>query len=188
MLQQTSLQNEHVMAAEWEKCENLQELDLSATDLSKECLMDVLPRIPNIKWMALGQLDGLTDAVFKHWVDNANLKELISIDLDASDNLTEEAVFNFVNVYGPQLQGIFTFNDSFELVTKKVTLHLILGLALSGMPHVTDGLWNSIFSKLKQARILVMGTSDRMGVKIHVVHLVDAMSKNCPDLERLEFR
>ncbi len=56
------------------------------------------------------------------------------------------------------------------------------------MPHVTDGLWNSIFSKLKAARILVMGTSDRMGVKIHVDHLVDAMSKNCPMLERLEFR
>ena len=63
-----------------------------------------------------------------------------------------------------------------------------LGLALSGMPHVTDGLWNSIFSKLKQARILVMGTTDRMSAKIHVDHLVDAMSKNCPHLERLEFR
>ena len=56
------------------------------------------------------------------------------------------------------------------------------------MPHVTDGLWNSIFSKLKQARILVMGTTDRMSAKIHVDHLVDAMSKNCPHLERLEFR
>ena len=49
MLQQTGLQNEHVMAAEWEKAENLQELDLTATDLSKECLMDVLPRIPAIR-------------------------------------------------------------------------------------------------------------------------------------------
>jgi len=166
MLQQTSLQNEHVMAAEWEKADNLQELDISATDLSKECLMDVLPRIPALQWLSAGQLDGMTDAVFKHWVDNANLKELISLDVDASDNLTEEALFNFINVYGPQLKG----------------------LALSGMPHVTDGLWNSIFSKLKQARILVMGTTDRMSAKIHVDHLVDAMSKNCPHLERLEFR
>ena len=67
-------------------------------------------------------------------------------------------------------------------------LSIFAGLALSGMPHVTDGLWNSIFSKLKSSRILVMGTSDRMALKIHVDHLVDAMSKNCPDLERLEFR
>ena len=49
MLKQTSLQNDHVMAAEWEKAENLQELDISATDLSKDCLMDILPRIPAIK-------------------------------------------------------------------------------------------------------------------------------------------
>jgi hypothetical protein len=42
---------------------------------------------------------------FQHWVDNANLKELISLDVDASDNLTEEALFNFINVYGPQLKG-----------------------------------------------------------------------------------
>ena len=48
MMQQTCLQNEHVMAAEWEKADNLQELDLTATDLSKECLLDILPRIPAI--------------------------------------------------------------------------------------------------------------------------------------------
>ena len=65
MLQQTSLQNEHVQAAEWEKADNLQELDITATDLSKECLMDILPRIPAIKWISVGQLDGMTDAVFK---------------------------------------------------------------------------------------------------------------------------
>ena len=50
MMQQTSLQNEHVMAAEWEKADNLQELDLTATDLSKECLLDILPRIPAIRY------------------------------------------------------------------------------------------------------------------------------------------
>jgi hypothetical protein len=65
MLQQTSLENEHVMAAEWDKVDNLQELDISGTDLSKECLMDILPKIPAIRWLSVGQLDGLTDNVFK---------------------------------------------------------------------------------------------------------------------------
>merc|ERR1712018_823826 len=166
MIQQTSLQNEHVMAAEWEKAENLQEIDLTATDLSKECLMDVLPRIPAIRWISLGQLDGLTDNVFKHWMDHANLKELISLDLDASDNLTEEMIYSFVSSHGLHLQG----------------------LSLSGMPHVTDTLWNSILTKLKNAKILIMGTTERMTLKIHVDHLIDAISKNCPNLERLEFR
>ena len=70
----------------------------------------------------MGQLDGLTDNVFKHWMDHANLKELISIDLDASDNLTEETLFSFVSAYGSQLQGnsinirvaLLFFKNSFQ--------------------------------------------------------------------------
>ena len=56
------------------------------------------------------------------------------------------------------------------------------------MPHVTDSLWNTIIPKLKNAKILIMGTAERMTLKIHVDHLVDSMSKNCPYLERLEFK
>ena len=63
-----------------------------------------------------------------------------------------------------------------------------LGLALSGMVHITDQLWNSTLQKLKNARILVMGTDERMSMKIHVDHLIDAVAKNCASLERLEFR
>ena len=42
-----------------------QELDITATDLSKECLMEVLTKIQNIRWLSAGQLDGMTDAVLK---------------------------------------------------------------------------------------------------------------------------
>ena len=42
-----------------------QELDITATDLSKECLMEVLTKIQSIRWLSAGQLDGMTDAVFK---------------------------------------------------------------------------------------------------------------------------
>ena len=38
-------------------------------------------------------------------MENANLKELIAIDLDGSDNLTEDILLKFINKYGPQLQG-----------------------------------------------------------------------------------
>ena len=58
------------------------------------------------RWLSIGQLDGLTDNVFKHWMDHANLKELISLDLDASDNLTEEMIYSFVSSHGLHLQGM----------------------------------------------------------------------------------
>ena len=64
----------------------------------------------------------------------------------------------------------------------------IEGLALSGMGHVTDTLWNSYLPKLVNARILVMGTSEQIQTKIHVDHMVDSLARYCPRLERLEFR
>ena len=67
-------------------------------------------------------------------------------------------------------------------------LYLVLGLCLGGMVHVTDQLWNSTLTKLRNARIIVMGTDQRMAMKIHVDHLIDAVAKNCNKLERLEFR
>ena len=63
-----------------------------------------------------------------------------------------------------------------------------VGLSLAGMNHVTDGLWNSCLPRLKFAQILIMGSAERMAVKIHVDHLIDAIAKHCSKLERLEFR
>ena len=39
-------------------------------------------------------------------MEHGNLKELIAIDLDSSDNLSEEIIFKFISIYGPQLQGM----------------------------------------------------------------------------------
>ncbi len=38
-------------------------------------------------------------------MDHANLKELRAVDLDSSDNLTEDTLGKFINSYGPQLKG-----------------------------------------------------------------------------------
>ncbi len=38
------------------------------------------------------------------------------------------------------------------------------------------------------ARILVMGTTDRLSTKIHVDQLMDAIANNCGNVERLELR
>ncbi len=61
-------------------------------------------------------LSGKLFFFFQHWMEHANLKELIAIDLDASDNLTEELLGKFINNYGPQLKGrkkslVFSFRN-----------------------------------------------------------------------------
>jgi len=166
MLQQTNLQYEDVMAVEWENASALQELDITATDLPKECLLDVLTRIPSLSWLSAGQLDGMNDNVLARWMDSGKCADLRAIDLDASDNITEDMLGKFIERFGGQLEG----------------------LCLSGMGHVTDTLWNNSLHLLKNARIIVMGTSERLGIKIHVDHMIDSLAKHCHRLERLEFR
>lgn len=58
----SDLISEHVMQVEWEKT-SLQELDITATDLSTECLIDMLSRIPNLRFLSAGQLNGFNDSV-----------------------------------------------------------------------------------------------------------------------------
>lgn len=67
----TSLKSEYVMQAEWDKCA-LQELDITATDLSTECLIDLLTRIPALKFLCAGQINGFNDSVLKAWVEMGN--------------------------------------------------------------------------------------------------------------------
>ncbi|XP_022916129.1 F-box/LRR-repeat protein 2 isoform X2 [Onthophagus taurus] len=161
----TSLQSEYLMQVEWEKC-NLQEFDITATDLSTECLTDLLTRIPGLRFFSAGQLNGFNDSVLKAWAEHGNPRNLIALDLDSSDNLSEEAIYKFISKYGGQLWG----------------------LGISGMPHITDSLCTSILPILKNLKILVMGTQERLGVNVLVDQLMDCVANNCPILERLELR
>ncbi|XP_039300652.1 F-box/LRR-repeat protein 12 isoform X2 [Nilaparvata lugens] len=165
LMNQTNLQSEYVMQVEWEKtC--LQELDITATDLSTECLIDMLTRIPALRFLMAGQLNGFNDSVLKAWMEHGNPRSVVALDLDMSDNLSDEALYKFLFKHGQQL----------------------LGLSLSGMPHITDQLWQSVLPILTNAKIIIMGTNERLGVNIHVDQLMDGIANNCPALERLELR
>ncbi|XP_031620016.1 F-box/LRR-repeat protein 2 isoform X2 [Contarinia nasturtii] len=162
----TSLKSEYVMQVEWEKCA-LQELDITATDLSTECLIDLLTRIPALKFLAAGQNNGFNDSVLKAWSESGKTAQsLIALDLDSSDNLTDEGIHKFLQRHGPQLHAC----------------------VLSGMPHITDQLWMSVLPILTNVKIIVMGTNEKIGVNIHVDQLMDTIASNCANLERLELR
>lgn len=123
------LQDEHVMAAEWDKtC--LQELDITATELSSECLVDLLTRLPGLKYLSAGQQDGFTDYVLKEWVDKGCTKNLIALDLDKNENISEELLLKFLKQHGPILKG----------------------LQLSGLPHLTEQFWSTVIPMLRHIK------------------------------------
>lgn len=81
----------------------------------------MLTRIPALKFLSAGQINGFNDAVLKAWMESGNCKSLLSLDLDASDNLSDEILSKFVTRYGAQLQACI----------------------LSGMAHITDQVNNN---------------------------------------------
>lgn len=72
----SGLKSEYVMQVEWEKS-SVQELDITATDLSTECLIDMLTRIPSLRFLSAGQLNGFNDSVLKNWIENGNPRNLV---------------------------------------------------------------------------------------------------------------
>lgn len=124
------LKSDYVMEVEWEKC-SLQELDVTATDLSTECLIDMLTRIPALKFLSAGQINGFNDSVLKAWSEaGKTAQSLIALDLDSSDNLTDDGIQRFLHRHGAQLHACL----------------------LSGMPHITDQLWMHVLPILSNAR------------------------------------
>ncbi|XP_022167667.1 F-box/LRR-repeat protein 2 isoform X1 [Myzus persicae] len=165
LMNQTNLISEYLMQVEWEKS-SVQELDISGTDLSTECLIDMLIRIPNLKFLSAGQLNGFNDTVLSSFMEQGNVRSLIALNLDYSDNLSDEGLYKFLSRYGHQLQG----------------------LSLAGMPHITDQLWNTVLPVLNNVIIMVMGTQERLSGNVLVDQLMDGIATNCPRLERLELK
>lgn len=126
----SGLKSEYVMEVEWEKCA-LQELDITATDLSTESLIDLLTRIPALRFLSAGQINGFNDSVLKAWSEGGKTAQsLIALDLDSSDNLTDDGIHKFLQRHGSQLHACI----------------------LSGMTHITDQLWMSVLPILKNAK------------------------------------
>lgn len=123
------LQDDHMMAVEWEKtC--LMELDITASELSTDCLINVLCRIPALRYLSAGQQDCFTDVVLKDFIENGNYKSLISLDLDRNENLSEEMLLHFLKIQAPMLRG----------------------LQLSGIPHLTEQFWTVVLPSLKNIK------------------------------------
>lgn len=101
-------------AVEWEKT-NLQELDITATELSTECLMDILTRIPALRYLSAGQQDCFTDLAFKEFMEKGNIKSLQALDLDRNENISDETLLKFLKIQAPMLRGSQTIHLSLFL-------------------------------------------------------------------------
>lgn len=82
------------------------------------------------RFLRAGQINGFNDSVLKAWMEMGNPKTLIALDLDSSDNISDEALHKFISRHGGQLSACI----------------------LSGMPHITDQMWMSVLPILANAK------------------------------------
>lgn len=97
---------------------------------SVPCIWQKKFHIESVKWNQRINTLCFVFQVLKAWTENGNTRSLIALDLESSDNLSDEALRRFLTRHGHQLYG----------------------LALSGMPHVTDQLWMAVLPILTNAR------------------------------------
>lgn len=117
------------MAVEWEKTE-LRELDITATELSSECLANLLVRCPPLRYLSAGQQDGFNDDVMRVYIEKGNVKSLVALDIDRNENISEEMILTLIKIIGPNLRG----------------------LQLSGIPNLSEQFWNQSMPLLKNLR------------------------------------
>lgn len=169
LLQNTGIESEAVNAIEWNQT-NLEELDLSSTDLSEQALLTMLNDSPNLTYLSVAHCDAFTDHVFQTLIKNKKVSSLQALNLSYTVNLNMDDVFNFLRIYGGQLRGFM----------------------YTGNVKITEQFWISSIKHMKKIKIVVMGTPlgwfKKIATRIHVDQIIESFAVNCPGLERLEIQ
>ena len=94
-----------ITAVEWDQT-NLEELDLTSTDLNEEALLYLLSSSPNLNFLSVAYCDGFTDLVFETLINNGKTSTWRVLDVSETVNLNYELVYNFLRTNGGQLLGL----------------------------------------------------------------------------------
>ena len=94
-----------MLAPEWETS-SVHELDISSTELTEKCLLDIFDRLPKLTYLAVPNCDGFTTKVLTLLIDQGKLTNIRAIDLSNTVNLSFEVVFTLLKRHGRQLRGI----------------------------------------------------------------------------------
>ncbi|XP_041371086.1 F-box/LRR-repeat protein fbxl-1-like isoform X2 [Gigantopelta aegis] len=169
LLQHTGLEEKHMQSVAWETS-SVQELDLTSTELSEQCLENVLTRMPGFTYLGLGYCEFFSDKVLEKLVEKGKLNRLSSLDISYTHALSENATLQFLHTHGHNLQG----------------------LMLVGKPKLTENFWLMVIHHMKNLRICGLGTANgwflRMQSRVHLDQVIETFAQNCCKLERLEIQ
>ncbi|XP_013399778.1 uncharacterized F-box/LRR-repeat protein C02F5.7-like isoform X2 [Lingula anatina] len=167
LLQHCDLKDQYMQAVEWEHTV-IDELDISCTELSSNCMVDILGRMPGFKYLSVGHCEYFSDKVLEALMEKGKLNRIQSIDVSQTDSLNESVLQKFLRKYGPQLEGLMA----------------------AGKPKLAEQFWLNVIPYFKNMKICVIGTANgwflKISTRIHVDMIMETFAQNCPLMERLE--
>lgn len=169
MMDHCPLNPQAVKSVEWEKCQLL-ELNITATDLPAETLTFMLTRLPYLRILSAGFSEYFNDQVIESWMQSGACSNIIALDLDTCDALSDTVLTEFLNRNGGQL----------------------IGLGLGGHHRLAEHFWLQNLPKMPELKMLIMGIAEdccgKATAKVHIDQFVDCIAQHCCDVERLEVR
>lgn len=167
LLQNTPLENEAIHNTSWSLCKNLNDLDITSTDLNEKTMLKFLASFPSIVHLSVAYCDGFTNLVLHNLDIQDRLLKLKSFDIQNTPNLSNESVYSFISKYGNQLDGFAytTFNS-----------------------RISQQFWLNIIPLISKVKILIFGTNqfNQTLSKMHINLIIDKLARHCPSLERLQ--
>ncbi|KAL3316984.1 hypothetical protein Ciccas_004363 [Cichlidogyrus casuarinus] len=125
LLKHCSLEDEHMMVVPWENSK-ISELDISSTELSSECLENILTRMPGFTYLAVSHVDFFNNKTLNALIDGNKLRDIRALDLSCTPELTEEPLHKLVNQHGEKLRG-FMLHGKPQLTEYFWTMDLCFG-------------------------------------------------------------
>ncbi|XP_062620396.1 F-box/LRR-repeat protein fbxl-1-like isoform X2 [Saccostrea cucullata] len=169
LLQHTGVEDQHMIAVPWETS-IISELDLTSTELSTECLENILLRMPGFTYLALGYCEFFSDRILDQLSQKGKFNKLRALDISHTHALSENAIYQFLQSHG----------------------HHLTGLMLCGKPKLTENFWLNVIGFLTSIRVCVLGTANgwflRIQSKVHIDQVIEGFAQNCSRLERLEIQ
>ncbi|WAR21162.1 FBXL2-like protein [Mya arenaria] len=117
LLHHTGVEDEYMVAVPWETAQ-VHELDLTSTELSTECLENVLLRIPFFTFLGLGHCEFFTDKILGDMVAKGKFRQLRAIDISSTPALSENTIY--------QICVLGTANGWFLKLTTKVHIDQVI--------------------------------------------------------------